>query len=96
VVTQLTGLGELQLQPHMVCFFMRMQMWSSVRVVVQMISRTRSGERRRICHALAKKNRLSRAEFVTSFYQQTAVLVHGNFDPSRGLAARGLTVRRPW
>jgi hypothetical protein len=42
--TQLTGLGELQLQPHMVYgllltqYLMRMQMWSSVRVVVQIIT----------------------------------------------------------
>ena len=41
VVTQLAGLGELQLQPHAVCFCMRMQMWSSVRAVVQVIGRAR-------------------------------------------------------
>jgi hypothetical protein len=41
VVTQLAGLGELQLQPHAVCFCMRMQMWSSVRAVVQAIGRAR-------------------------------------------------------
>jgi hypothetical protein len=50
--------------------------------------------------ALAQPDDFSVAEFgaVTNrecFTSESAVLVHGNFDPGCGLAARGLTVRRP-
>ena len=87
VVTLLTGLGELQLQPHVVCFCMLMQMWSSVCV--------------QWCRSSAGPAPVDGAEFVAapnvaSLTSETAVLVHGNVDPSRGLTARGLTVRRPW
>ena len=72
----------------------------SVRVVVQIISRIRSGKQPEYCHVLDNCLRLPishGAEFATSVYQRecgSCELVARD-DPGCELAARGRTVRRP-
>ena len=69
----------------------------SVHVVVQIISRIRSGKQPEFvtCWIIVCGCRFLTAPLPRVFTSESAVLVHGNLEPGCGLAARGLTVRRP-